>query len=337
MSYSTYDRHGGICNCYTHSRGGGNPDGGSFSGGGYTWWPDFGPSGRDHSFASRAHPTDHIFEKHVVPKHWSTKPKDEEPAPPPQASQFMHPVPHREAMLQTMRHGDLKTKFAAHEATEKQAALRRAEQRQRRVDAYMESAPIFAIPSSSPKTPVAGATALRSTSSSSFAAMGKRSNSEPQFAATVGSGSRGNIFDTTWSSEASRMTYQKHGFLVGRSKGRVADGLSGASGLQRHKPLSRHAMLFNGDLVGGTGGMLGTTPHHRDALRKPSKQWRMQPESGFVFDPTRSLPVPRGGWGAQQPTAWPETIPFRDASPTVNLDRNIPSLMMTGELQASKS
>lgn len=102
----------------------------------------------------------------------------------------------------------------------------------------------------------------------------------------------------TAAAQASREVYEQHGFLVGRSKGTTADGYTGARP-RRHDKLSFNSMLFNKQVVGSK------------KPRKESKQWRLIPENSFVWDPRRSLPVPRGGWDSQPPAEWPTPVPLR--------------------------
>lgn len=177
------------------------------------------------------------------------------------ASQFRHPAPAREALLITAQ-PSVETKLAAHEFTEKQSALRRLEVQQKRIDKWIQEPPIRRIQSE----PGSLMDASRNTSASSSAL------------------------------EANRSVYEKHGYLVGRHTGSVADGLGGLSGKRRANSMSFSAMLFKGELVEEV---------RKPRRKKPSKQWHVTPASRYVFDPTTFLPVPRGGWDAQVPTEWP--------------------------------
>eukprot|EP00931_Biecheleriopsis_adriatica_P005310 TRINITY_DN106836_c0_g1_i1.p1 TRINITY_DN106836_c0_g1~~TRINITY_DN106836_c0_g1_i1.p1 ORF type:complete len:290 (-),score=40.70 TRINITY_DN106836_c0_g1_i1:100-969(-) len=185
MSYSTYNRYLEPTNKYAYERGGG-PSGGT---GMRVWWPDYGPGTMDFSAQDRSHPTETIFDKNVAPAHkWSaascTKPRDR-PADIIHAAQIRHPAPAREAMLRNKEHPDIDVKLRAHEVTERQGALRRAEMRQRRIDAWAGEPPIRL-----------SATALSEASRS-------RSDS---------------LLNTIGSSQVSREVYQRNGYLVGRSK-----------------------------------------------------------------------------------------------------------------------
>jgi len=265
MSYSTLDRNGGIHTTYAHARGGGQ--GGCT---GQTWWPDFGPGSRDFSAQQRSHPSEVIFERIVKPAKWSTREKAATSAPP-MAQQFRNPQPARDALLNKTE-PCVETKLAAHAVTERQAALRRLEVRQRRMDAWLADAPIH------------------SREASLYDSSG-RSRSEPSL----------KELSSSQASQVSRDVYERHGYLVGRSKGSIADGSSGARP-RRHNPLSYSAMMFSGNLLGDSSGR--SKRSYRP--RKPSKQWRTSLESSFVFDPQTSLPVPRGGWNSQRPSRWPE-------------------------------
>mmetsp|Transcript_8263 Transcript_8263/g.18867 ORF Transcript_8263/g.18867 Transcript_8263/m.18867 type:complete len:304 (-) Transcript_8263:120-1031(-) len=265
MSYSTYDKHGGISTHYAHGRGGG-PGAGT----GRTWWPDFGPATRDFSAQDRSHPTETIFERVVKPGKWSaTKSPGTSPASP-VAAAFRNPQPARDALL-TKAEPTPEAKRAAKAVTERQAALRRLEMRQRRVDSYLGAAPVHMTATTlSEARHARSESCLRDVNSSQ-------------------------------ASEVSRDVYERHGYLVGRSKGSIADGSSGAHS-RKHNPLSYTAMLFGGKVVGDSSSRSkkGFVP------RRPSKQWKTCPESSFIFDRELSLPVPRGGWNLQRATKWPD-------------------------------
>lgn len=193
-------------------------------------------------------------------------------------------------------HPNREEQLAAHGFFQKQASLRRLEARQKRVDSWLDTAPIrMTLPAQDTKA------AMRAALAASDPKAISRSASEPSLSNEAGA-------------EVSREVYERLGYLVGRSKGSPADGYNG-SRQRRHNPLSFNALMFGGGLV--------DSKRSRPAMkRKPSKQWRMCPESRFVFDPKTCLPVPRGGWGAQPPTSWPEPQDFghREWSAPVTFD-----------------
>lgn len=283
MSYSTVDRYGGISTHYLYTRGGG-PPGGT---GSRTWWPDFGPGTHDFSAQRRSHPNEAIFESVVQPKHWSKEPK---PAPSvePELSQFRNPAPARVAMLESGT--DVQRKVVAHVVTERQGALRRMELRQRKMDSWLGDSPIRMsngyLADSKTRRPVA-LSLSGAQSEPSLGSAGNATNMSSLSAATV-----------------SRDVYEKHGYLVGRYQGAIADGKSGLS-TRRHNALSMQGMLH------GSSGVLqdrkDATHSTRKGPKKPTGQWRTTPESGFVFDPRTFLPVPRGGWDSHELslTDWP--------------------------------
>lgn len=167
-------------------------------------------------------------------------------------------------------------RLSAKAITARQGALQMMEVRQRKIDSWLEDAPLRM-------------SAVGSTSK----ARSLRSHSEP----ALPSG-------TVAAVGVTREVYEKLGFLVGRSKGSTAGGYNGAKAApRRHNPLSLNALMFSGNVVdGGKSRSLS-----RSSLpKKPSKQWQLLPESSFVFDPRTSLPVPRGGWNSQPQTSWTE-------------------------------
>jgi len=100
---------------------------------------------------------------------------------------------------------------------------------------------------------------------------------------------------------ASRDVYEKHGFVVGRSRGSTADGKYGSKFRPSRPKLLSYQLMLLGDLQDQPSA------ERRRGPRKASKQWRLCPENSFVFDPRTFLPVPRGGWD-QHPLAleeWP--------------------------------
>lgn len=222
------------------------------------------------SMRLRNHPADCIFERMFPPKANPSGPLTE-----PLARQLRNPQP-------AVNFNFVDRKLAAHAVTERQASLRRLDLRQKRVDSWLGDAPIRM------------SSAYLTDNDNQKSLM--RSASEPS------------VDDVTLSSlhasSVSRDVYQKHGYLVGRSQGSIADGRTGEAP-RRHNPLSFHAMRFSGDLQESRSGS------RRKGPLKPSKQWRTTPESGFVFDPRTFLPVPRGGWDSH-PLAlndWPDAAP----------------------------
>jgi hypothetical protein len=269
MSYVTQDRHGACTIKYATIKSK------EVAGTGKTWWPDYGPSLRDHSFQEKFAPHHHIFEKVV-------KPHTVGYTPPPlpehheRHTQFRHPAPAREGMLcKDHSLGSNEQRLAAKAITDRQAALRVMEVRQRKIDSWLEDTPMrMAAIGSSSKAKTLG-----------------RAGSEPALPTQV-------------AAQASREVYEKLGFLVGRSKGTSAGGFSGATVQRKHNPLSLNALMFSGNVVDSSRASRSLS---RSSLpKKPSKQWQVLPESGFVFDPRTSLPVPRGGWNSQPQTTWPE-------------------------------
>lgn len=275
MSYTITDRHGATAVTYGAKAARFGPA--DSVGTGKTWWPDFGPSIRDHSYQEKYMPHHHIFDKVVKP--WNIGHTAAPPLLERQPTQFRHPAPGREAMMMKDQPTH-ECRLAAKAITDRQGALRMMEVRQRKMDSWLEDCPMRMV--------AAG-------SSRDAAAQGLRgARSEPSLTNAA----------STAAATVSRETYEKLGFLVGRSKGSIADGLTGAHGSTRkHNPLSVNALMFSGNVVDGSkakGSSRSQLP------KKPSKQWNVLPESSFVFDPRSSLPVPRGGWNAQPPTQWPE-------------------------------
>lgn len=269
MSYVTQDRHGGMATTYANIKSS-EP-----IGTGKTWWPDFGPSTRDHSYQEKYMPHHHIFEK-VVKPHTVGKPRGQ-PLLEREPTQFRHPQPAREHMLLKDQPTNDR-RLAAKETTDRQSSLRMMEVRQRQIDSWLEPVPIRMA--AAPKTKTL-----------------RLSNSEPSLTNNGGS---------AVAAQVSRDVYEKLGFLVGRSKGSVADGMGGASGsaTRKHNSLSLNALMFSGNVVDGNRA---ATKNSRSALpKKASGQWNLCPESSFVFDPKTSLPVPRGGWNSQPATSWTE-------------------------------
>eukprot|EP00443_Scrippsiella_acuminata_P098851 CAMPEP_0115603746 /NCGR_PEP_ID=MMETSP0272-20121206/16586_1 /TAXON_ID=71861 /ORGANISM="Scrippsiella trochoidea, Strain CCMP3099" /LENGTH=298 /DNA_ID=CAMNT_0003039277 /DNA_START=77 /DNA_END=969 /DNA_ORIENTATION=- len=290
MSYSTLDRFGGISTTYAHGRGGGPPGG---SGLRNVWWPDFGPGCQDFSQQRRSHPNEMIFEKVVEPKHWSTAPKPQA-KPEPATTCFRNPAAERVTMLPSGFEAD--RKIAAHAVTEKQAAIRRLELRQQRMDSWLEKAPIHT------------SAYLAVADKADRADWPKPPRSKGALGNSLSEPALGNTGNTNISSlsaaTVSRDVYQKHGYLVGRSQGSIADGRSGATA-RKHTPLSLQKMM----LSRSTQDSKASTSR-RTGPRKPSGQWKVCPENSFRFDPQSFLPVPRGGWGKHELslTDWPETV-----------------------------
>lgn len=263
MSYCTLDRYGGMITHYASMKSA-EP-----AGTGKVWWPDYGPSQRDHSYQEKYMPANHIFDKVVKPH---TTGRDRAPPQPErQPLQFRNPAPARQAMLMQDQPTN-EARLAAKEKTNKQGAMRMMEMRQRQVDSWSEDVPIRMAAAKNPK-----GRAL------------PRTGSEPALSSMA-------------CVQVTRETFEKLGFTVGRSKGSTADGFGGAEGSKRrHNPLGMHSLLFSGNVVEKP-----RASSHSSLPRKPTKQWRSLPESGFVFDPRTSLPVPRGGWNTQPPSSWPE-------------------------------
>jgi len=292
MSYTTQDRYGGVKNVYAHPRGGG-PIMGTGSKG--NWWPDFGPSTHDFSAQEKVHPTDTIFHKVVKPFTRSNS----EPGPSsrggsrcgvnydaPSPQQFRHPAPSMEATLHKSLPG-MEERLAAKRLTNRDAHLRRLEMRQRKVDAWLGEEPHY--------PPVR--TAPGGSGSLANGGLPARASLRDLPCANH------SVVSSTNSSAVSRDVYERHGYLVGRSRGSIADGHSGVR-TRKHNPLSFSTMLFTGELQSNS------TPSKRKMQSsKPSKQWHVKPESKFVFDPRLCLPVPRGGWGMQAPSEWPDLEP----------------------------
>jgi len=280
MSYSTLDRFGGIKTSYQHRQG--NPSSALQA---KTWWPDFGP-GKDYSFLPRAHPADTIFDKVVSHGKWDATKTRTPQSPEKTPAQFRHPEPANEAMLQKAMPTKEVT-FAAKAVTQKQAALRMAEMRQRRVDSWCGQAPIRMAASSS----LGGKKELAMYGDLTDMGTGvpQLSRSEPSLRLESGS---------VKAASMSRELYEQHGYLVGRSRGQIADGKGGLQP-RKHVPLSAHAQRFGNDPSGPS--------NRRTGPKKPSKQWRATPECSFVFDPTTFLPVSRGGSQLLDKTdKWPE-------------------------------
>lgn len=107
----------------------------------------------DFSAQEKTHPSDTIFKNVVERKTWDPAAMSRVPAarlkP---AAQMRHPAPSKEAMAPPKGPPDLEKKHWAHEVTERQGALRRAEMRQRRMDSWVTEAPIRQVPSTSKLT-----------------------------------------------------------------------------------------------------------------------------------------------------------------------------------------
>eukprot|EP00929_Paragymnodinium_shiwhaense_P115376 TRINITY_DN84202_c0_g1_i1.p1 TRINITY_DN84202_c0_g1~~TRINITY_DN84202_c0_g1_i1.p1 ORF type:complete len:306 (+),score=52.77 TRINITY_DN84202_c0_g1_i1:67-984(+) len=267
MSYTITDRYGGLRSTY-------NPPTGTIGlGSKGVWWPDYGPSTRDFSYTYGAHPTESIFNRVVQPytdslKKSSANPANLEPGSrdAPAYKQFRQPQPARNAML-LKSEPTAEDKLAAHEIVQRKGALQRISMAQKRIDAWLGDPPI-------------------------------RNGMKQQMLANSKSRSLSSL-DTDKAADISRQVYEKHGYLVGRSKPTIADG--------RHKqksssssslPLSKSTMLFGKD-----------ADFRKRKKLEPDKRWRVVPESQYVFDPRTFLPVPRGGWNAQPPTQWPGIQP----------------------------
>eukprot|EP00440_Ansanella_granifera_P020270 gb/GFBE01022021.1/.p1 GENE.gb/GFBE01022021.1/~~gb/GFBE01022021.1/.p1 ORF type:complete len:276 (+),score=47.05 gb/GFBE01022021.1/:1-828(+) len=183
MSYSTLDRYLQPTNKYAYARGGGPPGGTGMR----CWWPVYGPGTMDFSAQDKSHPSETIFDKVIAPKKWSANASRSRVPPQEiiQAAQMRHPAPAREALLRDKEHPDIEVKLRAHEVTQRQGALRRAEMRQRRIDAWAGEPPIR----------------LAATMSEGL----RRTRSESSI-------------NTLGASQVSREVYERNGFLVGRTK-----------------------------------------------------------------------------------------------------------------------
>jgi len=138
MSYSTLNRYLEPTNQYAYMKGGG-PAGGT---GMNTWWPVYGPGTRDFSAQDKSHPSETIFDKVVAPGKWSAHRVRVPPAEIVHAAQLRDPAPARRHMLRDTEHPDIDAKMKAHAVTQRQVFLRRAEMRQRRIDAWAGEPPI---------------------------------------------------------------------------------------------------------------------------------------------------------------------------------------------------
>lgn len=295
MSYSRMDRFGELTTSYAPTAAGS---------GERTWWPDFGPSTQDFSQQRRSHPSDMIYEKIMEPKSWSTQERPRVPQGPASGAQFRNPAPARQALLETGTSAD--RKLAAHVTTERQLGLRRLEMRQRRVDSWAGTAPVHV----SPYLPGSGSGTAPLEPLGSLLG----SQSEPSLG-----------LSTLAASSVSRDVYERHGYLVGRSQGSIADGRSGGGDTRRrHNPLSLQSMLMPKD--SGSLRSSSTTTRVRMGPRKPGGQWRACPESRYIFDPRTFLPVPRGGWDSHELSLaeWPDVAAagdreFHDKDPVGSL------------------
>mmetsp|Transcript_4335 Transcript_4335/g.10645 ORF Transcript_4335/g.10645 Transcript_4335/m.10645 type:complete len:347 (+) Transcript_4335:47-1087(+) len=260
MAYCAYDRHGGLTIKYS------NVKTSEYVGAG-TYWPDYGPTTRESSGGGRNRPTEHIYERLVKPKA-SGKQVHELTVP---QQQFRHPSPSREAVLREVEHTP-EAKARARGLTEKQIVLRRLEMRQQKIDSWLEEGsnrpPIRALRLSDTVTGMTGSASDTSLSSSQ-------------------------------ASVVSRDVYARHGYLVGKSKGNIADGFGGLRP-RKANSLSFQAMLFGKEVVNPT-----TSSRHSITTRKPGKQWRVFPENHYVFDAASSLPVLRGG-DRNRGRGWPD-------------------------------
>lgn len=275
MSYSTIDRFGSLSTTYVK---GGAPVGGT---GLKSWWPDFGPGCQDFSQQPKGHPSESIFASVVEPMHWSHEARRPPPAKQNVAEQFRNPAPARHAMLHRTE-PEVGHKLAQHHITKRQSNLHRLELRAKRMDSWVGDAPIRMSAEYLENSKRLG---------------GSRSLSEPSVGA----------LSSEHASAVSRDVYEKHGWLVGRHQGSVADSRTGEAS-RRRNPSANSAMLLSGDLQ-------DSTRPRRKPLRKPAGQWRICPEKSFVFDPATCLPMPRGGWDSNpDPLALPSPASSRTRS-----------------------
>jgi len=261
MAYCAYDRHGGLTIKYSNVK-----NTSEYVGAG-TYWPDYGPTTRESSGGGRNRPTEHIYERLVKPKA-SGKHAEEESMP---LQQFRHTSPSREAILREVEHTP-EAKARARGLTERQIVLRRLEMRQQKIDSWLEEGanrpPIRALRLSDTVTGMGGSASDSSLSS-------------------------------THASVVSREVYARHGYLVGKSKGNIADGFGGLRP-RKANSLSFQAMLFGKEVMNPT-----SSSRHSVTTRKPGKQWRVFPENHYVFDAALSLPVLRGG-ERNRARGWPD-------------------------------
>eukprot|EP00747_Dinoflagellata_sp_TGD_P193684 gnl/TRDRNA2_/TRDRNA2_60165_c0_seq1.p1 gnl/TRDRNA2_/TRDRNA2_60165_c0~~gnl/TRDRNA2_/TRDRNA2_60165_c0_seq1.p1 ORF type:complete len:320 (+),score=35.89 gnl/TRDRNA2_/TRDRNA2_60165_c0_seq1:73-960(+) len=251
MSYSTQDRYGDVKNFYPASTSKSTEPVGT----GCTWWPDYGPTQRDYSYQHRWSSTRHIFDKVVHPASVGFLPPEPPSAHVLADRQFRNPNPALHGMLKT-EHEPHEHVSKARDATKKQGRLNMLADRQKKIDSWLPDAPVLRAPP--------GLTPL------------ERQRAEAQYGQLSRSRSESSLI-AEQCSELSRETFEKHGWLVGRSKGSPADGRSGMSGTRRHNSLSFNSMLFGGELIESGGGAARSSKKSK----RPGNQWRVCPENSF--------------------------------------------------------
>lgn len=274
MSYSTIDRYGDIKTTYVKN---------AADKGVKTWWPDFGGGREDFSSQRLSHPAESIYDRLFKPKSQSEAALKQ--GRPLFAEQF------RKVGTSVDYNVDLARKKEAHAIVERRGQLRLLEQRQKKMDAWLDRAPAHVTPYLLDGGPDQDSKPLQ------------KSSSEPTVGANI---------TALGAASASRAVYEKHGFLVGRHSGMIADGKKGAPGsIRRHNPLSMQAMLLQ-TAVSDSRSSSSSFPAQRVRPRKPGKQWKLQPENRFVFDPRTFLPVPKGGWDNHELSSveWPDLPPL---------------------------
>jgi len=259
MSYCTRDRYGELAPARYLAR---KDEPGGPAGSTGTWWPDYGAPGREFSDQPRSHPATYAFDGGRGRQASDKRPCQEVFM----AVPFRSLQPAKVSMLKT--DCDLTAKNAARFATEKQAALRRADRRQQRADAWASSA--------APTCRIATAPAPSPSRSRSASALS-------------------NVSSTT----VSRQALERNGLLVSRGVGQVADGIAGAAP-RRHNSLAFRKSMFSRSASSADGAAWGA-----GAARRRAK-WLRPMEGDPPLDLQRVLPVPRGGWDSQPPQRWPE-------------------------------
>lgn len=240
------------------------------------WWTKYGAASMDFSAQEKTHPSDTIFKNVVERKTWDPAAMSRLPAPRLKpAAQMRHPAPAKEAMAPPKGPPDLEKKHWAHEVTQRQGALRRAEMRQRRMDGWISDAPIRQVPSSSKLTEMWADASFRPSPVSPK--LSEATRNEMQLSALS-------------CAQVSREVYLRNGYVLGRTRAPI-----------RSKSLSLQSVLFAGEVM-------KTSPDKFQRPRKYEMAWKTIPDRRFVFDPKTFLPVPRGGWDMND-LNWPDIIP----------------------------
>lgn len=248
----------------------------SFGGKDGVWWTKFGAATMDFSAQEKTHPSDTIFKNVVERKTWDPAAMSRVPAarlkP---AAQMRHPAPSKEAMAPPKGPPDLEKKHWAHEVTERQGALRRAEMRQRRMDSWVTEAPIRQLPSTSKLTEMWADASIGPSPTS------------PKLSETTRHAMQLSALNCA---QVSREVYRRNGYVLSRTPAPL-----------RSKSLSLQSVLFAREVV-------KTSPEKFQRPRKYEMAWKTIPDRRFVFDPKTFLPVPRGGWDMNDPS-WPDVVP----------------------------